>query len=273
MTMKVSASTGVKTAAVTFDFGTGIAPVTVSMSGEIAYQVRGVATDAANGATVPYINAFNDPAAPQAMPQIPLSGIVTIGSIDRSAFHIESVLGAPPIFVDYDPSVDAPRAAYKIRYDFSSIPCQQMPPYLVVATDHPKAPVIDMRIRHACTRISPLIPFAEYRANLGAVAAGSTVPFEFELKHAKGWRISQTLSKDPRIAVDLVGQRSDPDSSMISLVAKVDPSTTGTVLAPVTMTGIDPTGATKSSDFWIYFKVVGSAAGPVQAPQIQNAGS
>ncbi|MCX5664650.1 MAG: DUF1573 domain-containing protein [Planctomycetota bacterium] len=41
LTMKVAASTGIKTAAVTFTFVGGITPVTIEMSGEIAYAVRG----------------------------------------------------------------------------------------------------------------------------------------------------------------------------------------------------------------------------------------
>ena len=56
----------------------------------------------------------------------------------------------------------------------------------------------------------------------------------------------------------------------------VNPSAQGIVLAPVTMTAMDPTGATKSSDFWVYFKAVpaASAAAASGAPAAsQKAGS
>ena len=276
LTMKVAASTGIKSAAVTFTFAGGIAPVTIEMSGEIAYAVRGTTTDVTNGAMVPYINAFQDPSAPAGTPPAPLSGTVTISSIDRSLFRINSVMGQPAVFVNFNPQQDAPRNNYLVSYDFSKIPCERMPPYLIIETDHPQAPVIDMRIRHACTKISPQLPFAEYRSNLGIVTTGKEQPFEFELKHSQGWKVISTTSKDPQFTVKLVGQRADADNAMISLMISVNPSAHGIVLAPVTMTAMDPTGATKSSDFWVYFKAVppASAAAASGAPAAsQKAGS
>ncbi|MFZ4642948.1 MAG: DUF1573 domain-containing protein [Phycisphaerales bacterium] len=262
ITMKVAASTGIKTAAVTFTFTGGIAPAKVEMSGEIAYAVRGTTIDVTNGAMVPYINAFQDPSAPVGTPSTPLSGTVTISSIDRSPFRINSVMGQPAVFVNFNPQQDAPRNNYLVSYDFSKIPCERMPPYLIIETDHPQAPVIDMRIRHACTKISPQLPFAEYRSNLGIVTTGKEQPFEFELKHSQGWKVISTTSKDPQFTVKLVGQRADADNAMISLMISANPSAHGIVLAPVTMTAMDPTGATKSSDFWVYFKAVPAASAP-----------
>ena len=261
LTMKVSASTGIKTAAVTFTFAGGIAPVTVEMSGEIAYAVRGTTTDVTLGAIVPYINAFQDPNTPTGKPIAPLSGTVTIASIDQTPFRINSVMGVSPVFVNFNPLQDAPRNNYLVSYDFSKIPCEQMPPYLIIETDHPKAPVVDMRIRHACTKISPQLPFAEYRSNLGAVTTGSDQPFEFELKKAQGWKVISTTSKDPRFTVKLVDQKFDTDHAMISLMISVNPSAQGIILAPVTMTAKNPRGATISSDFWVYFKAIPPANG------------
>ena len=272
LTMKVAASTGIKSAAVTFTFVGGITPVTIEMSGEIAYAVRGTTIDVTNGAMVPYINAFQDPSAPVGTPSAPLSGTATISSIDGSLFRINSVMGQLPAFVNFNPQQDAPRNNYLVSYDFSKIPCERMPPYLIIETDHPQAPVIDMRIRHACTRISPQLPFAEYRSNLGIVTTGKEQPFEFELKHSQGWKVISTTSKDPQFTVKLVGQRADADNAMISLMISVNASANGIVLAPVTMTAMDPTGATKSSDFWVYFKAVPAAsAAAASAPAASGA--
>ena len=127
LTMKVAASTGIKSAAVTFTFAGGIAPVTIEMSGEIAYAVRGTTTDVTNGAMVPYINAFQDPSAPAGTPPAPLSGTVTISSIDRSLFRINSVMGQPAGVVNFTAtsicgvsikpwhSDDGKRAAFRVR--------------------------------------------------------------------------------------------------------------------------------------------------------------
>lgn len=260
VTMKVSASTGVKSASVSFVLSGGSPPVTVVMSGEIAYAVRATTMDKSNNARVPYINAFQDPAAPVGSVVPPLDGTVTIASIDQLPFTIQSVMNAPPTFVGFDPARERARNSYEVRYDFSKVPCDQMPPYLVIATDHPKAPVIDMRVRHLCTKIAPQIPFAEYRANLGAMTVGVALPFEFELKHSAGWHVIETVSRDPRITVKYLSQQSDKETSMISLVAVASDAAHGVVLAPVTMTATGPDGAKRSSDFWVYCVVATRAA-------------
>ena len=265
LTMKVAASTGVKVAAVTFTFAGGQAPVTVEMKGEIAYPVRATAIDFTNGATVPYINAFGDPARPQGTAKPPLTGEVTVTSIDGKPFRVLSVMGRAPEFAAPDTAATNPKSVWKVRYNFEGIPCEQMPPYLVIATDHPSAPVIDVRVRHQCTKISPTLPFAEFRSNLGTIAPTTPLPFEFELK-TPGWTVTQVQSKDARMKIDLVGQRVDAEHGLVSLVATAAASTQGIVLLPVTMTAIDPTGATRSSDFWVYANVVPAAS-------TQNAGS
>ncbi|MSR70154.1 MAG: DUF1573 domain-containing protein [Phycisphaerales bacterium] len=260
LTMKVAASTGVKSAAVAFTFSDKSPPVTLTMSGEIAYAVRGSTIDPTNGVRVPYINAFQDPAAPAGSRVAPLAGTVTISSIDQTPFTIQSVMGQPAIFVGFDPAADRPKHTYEVRYDFSKLPCEQVPPYLIIATDHPKAPLIDMRVRHLCTKIAPQIPFAEYRANLGVLTTATAVPFEFELKHSAGWQVVETMSKDPRISVQFVAARADKDMTMLSLVAQTTAAACGIILAPITMTAIGPDGVRRLNDFWVYALVLPSAA-------------
>ncbi len=253
ITMKIAASTGAKSASVTFTFSDGSAPVSLGMGGEVAYQVRATTVDPTVNARVPYINAFDDPARPAGTPAPSLAGTIAVVSIDQKPFRVLSVMNAPPVFVGFDPSKDTPRTSYEIAYDFSKVPCEKMPRYVVIETDHPQAPVVDLRVRHACTRIMPEIPFAEYRANLGSIAPGTTQPFEFELKKAAGWRVTQVTSKDPRLTAALVDQRADADHALVSLTLKVDAAVTGVVLAPISMVAIDPAGKEHSSDFWVYF--------------------
>ena len=244
VTMKVAASTGVKSASVTFTFSDRSTPTVLNMSG---------------GTRVPFINLFDDPQRPKDIAPPPMAGTLKVMSIDQRPFRILSVMNQPPAFAGFDPAKDSPATSYDLVYDFSKVPCERMPPYLIIETDHPLAPVIDMRIRHACTKIMPQLPFAEYRANLGAVTTGSPQPFEFELKKSQGWKVISTTSKDPQFTVKVIDQRSDSDHAMISMMITVDPSAHGIVLAPVTMTATDPTGATRSSDFWVYFKTVAPA--------------
>jgi len=250
MTMKVAASTGLKVAGITFTFREGVPPVKVDMQGEIAFPVRATTIDFVSGARVPFVNAFGDPANQQGAANAPQRGTVIVESIDGAPFRILSVMGRPPEFLgESDPST--PRALYEVRYDLQGLACESFPPYLVISTDHPKAPLVDLRIRHKCSRISPRIPFAEYRANLGAVVPGLPALFDFELKQANGWRATGVASSDPRVKLELVGQRVDGTHTLISMRATPDASLRGTMLFPATLTATDPSGATQQSDFWI----------------------
>jgi len=265
VTMKVAASTGVKTASVTLTFSDRSAPVQVNMSGEVVYAVRSTCMDIIAGARVPFINIFDDPSRQRDIPPPPLAGTMMVMSVDRRPFRILSVMNEPPQFAGFDPAKDPPDSSYELVYDFSKIPCDRMPPYLIIETDHPLAPVVDMRIRHQCTKINPVIPFAEYRANLGAVIAGTLMQFEFELKKSAGWHVVSVQSKDPRFAVALMSQRADAENAMIAISILVEASVRGVILAPVTMTATDPSGAVKTSDFWVYFKGVAAESAGVQA--------
>lgn len=249
ITMKVAGSTGIKTANVQFVLEGVPSILTVGMQGEVAYPVRAVQRDAATGAKAPYVDAFTSPAN--------VKGEIEVLATDGKPFRVTSVQGKPPEYVGYDPATEAPRSGYSLRYDISEYPCPQMPPYLIVATDRPDAAVIDMRIRHACTRIDPIVPFAEFRTNLGAVAPGSVHEFDFELKQAKGWLATGATCDDPRIKVDFVQQKAiDPQGhSLVALRATFAADARGLVLVPVTMLATAPNGKAVSSRFWLYADV------------------
>lgn len=277
LTMKVAASTGVKTAAVTLTFSDRSAPITLQMQGEIAYAVRSTCVDVIEGKRMPYINLFDDPQRSPSVAPPPLVGEMKVSCTDGRPFRVLSVMGKPPQFIGWNPARDEPQTAYDVAYDFQAIACEQMPPYLIIETDHPLAPVIDMRVRHACTKITPQLPFAEYRANLGSLRVGVPLPFEFELKRAQGWTVTGVQSKDSRIHVQFVGQRSDSEGALVSMIATATAGAMGNgtgsangaaiLLAPVTMTARDPSGNTRSSDFWVYAQVMpASASGPAPAP-------
>lgn len=283
LTMKVAASTGVKTAAVTLTFSDRSAPITLQMQGEIAYAVRSTCIDVIENKRVPYINVFADPQRSPSVAPPPLVGEMKVSCTDGRPFRVLSVMGKPPQFIGWNPASDEPQTAYDVAYDFQGIPCERMPPYLIIETDHPLAPVIDMRVRHACTKITPQLPFAEYRANLGSLQMGVPLPFDFELKRAQGWTVTGVQSKDPRIDVKFVGQRSDSDGAMVSMVATapvgaaaVATATTDhtrILLAPITMTARDPSGNTRSSDFWVYAKLIPAEVPAPMPSATQKVGS
>jgi squalene-hopene/tetraprenyl-beta-curcumene cyclase len=170
--------------------------------------------------------------------------------------------------VDFNPASDAPRGAYRVRYDFSAAPCEAVPKYLLVETDRDDAPVIDLRVRHRCTRIEPEFAFAAYRENLGVMHPGVDHEFTVEIKRANGVRIDSVQSMDPRLQVRVTGLVNDGDSQLVKLAARVAPGASGVAMVPVRFTGVGPDPKTpvppgqpvatapRTADFLVYFKAV-----------------
>jgi hypothetical protein len=249
ITMKVSSATGIKTANVQFVLEGVPSVLTVAMQGEVSYPVRALQLDPKTDTRVPYIDAFTNAGK--------LTGLIEVVAVDGKPFTVTGVQGAPPKHVGFDPATDAPRTSYTVEYDLSGIECAKMPPYLIVATDRADAPVIDMRVRHACTRIDPVIPFAEFRVNLGVVRPGSTTNYDFELKQARGWTATGSSCSDPRIRVEFEKQKpvDSEGHSLVALKATVSPDTRGLLLVPVTLEATGPNGRPVSSVFWLYADV------------------
>jgi len=249
ITMKVSSATGIKTANVQFVLEGVPTVLIVAMQGEVSYPVRALQIDPKTDTRVPYLDAFTDASK--------VKGVIEVVATDGKPFTVTGVQGAPPKHVGFDPATDAPRTSYMVEYDLSGIECAKMPPYLIVSTDRADAPVIDMRVRHACTRIDPVIPFAEFRTNLGAVKPGSTTDYDFELKQARGWTATGATCDDPRIRIEFVKQKpvDSEGHSLVSLKAVVSPDARGLLLVPVTLTATGPNGRSVSSVFWLYADV------------------
>ena len=249
ITMKVSSATGIKTANVQFVLEGVPSVLTVAMQGEVSYPVRALQLDPKSDTRVPYIDAFTNPNK--------VIGLVEVVAVDGKPFKVTGVQGAPPKYVGFDPATDAPRTSYTVEYDLSGIECAKMPPYLIVATDRADAPVIDMRVRHACTRIDPVIPFAEFRVNLGVVRPGSTTAYDFELKQARGWTATGASCDDPRIRIEFVKQKpvDSEGHSLVALNAVVSPDARGLLLVPVRLDATGPNGRPVSSTFWLYADV------------------
>ncbi len=249
ITMKVSSATGIKTANVQFVLEGVPTVLTVAMQGEVTYPVRALQLDPKTDTRVPYVDAFTDSSK--------VKGVIEVVATDGKPFTVTGVQGSAPRFVGFDPASDSPRTAYLVEYDLSGIECAKMPPYLIVSTDRADAPVVDMRVRHACTRIDPVIPFAEFRVNLGVLKPGSTASYDFELKQARGWTVTGATCDDPRILIEFVNQKpvDSEGHSLVALKATVSPEARGLLLVPVTLTATGPNGRAVSSAFWLYADV------------------
>jgi len=193
MSMKTSQSIGGKVAAINLAFEGVQQVLVVELRAETAYAVR---------ATPNFIDAL----APERM-----AGSFELASADGTPFTVLSVDGSPVVTLDGAPM--APAVRHAVRYDFNPDGglTRGVPPFLVVETDHPKCPVLDLRVRHSTTRIAPALGFAEFRANCGELKPKGTAEFEVEIKLMGNSRIERIESLDPRFRADMLSQRTEEE--------------------------------------------------------------
>ena len=141
-----------------------------------------------------------------------------------------------------------PATRQVVKYDLTTSGLGTgIPPFLIVETDHPKCPVLDLRVRHETTKIAPVLNFAEFRTNVGLMQNGTPTEFEIELKHAGPMRVDRVESRHKEVQAFIVDQKSDGDS----LLVKVKLLPTGMPIGPCLFTCRFGSG-TKTSDLWIY---------------------
>lgn len=161
-----------------------------------------------------------------------LKGEFTIAATDGKPFRVLTANGTTPIFRDFDPTKDSPKSSYRIGYDFSA-PGFVVPKYFVVETDRTDCPLVDLRVRHETTKISPPVKVAEFRSSIGRVAPGEAGTFDLEFEAVGSARVASVRSLWDGATVRLVEQR--PDGQNLLLVCEVQPKAghVGPMLFPV----------------------------------------
>jgi hypothetical protein len=206
-------------------------PISLGLKAEVSYPVRIQVADA-RGTLQPFIDAAANPSA--------LKGEAIVSSVDGMPFRVRSVQNEPPRLVVGQG--EAPRASWQIEYELPTAPCDRVPAYLIVETDRVEARLVDARVRHACTAISPGIDIAEFRSNAGVMAPGAGSEFELEIKKLGRNRVGSVQALDPRFKASLVSQRSDGSSVMATIRIEPGPDVRGVFLTPVKIVATDPEG-------------------------------
>ena len=217
MGMQTSAAVGLKSAAVTLLFEGIDTPLRVQISAEVAYSVRAV--------PVPFIDAL----APER-----LRGTFELESVDGEPFEVIAVQGQAPAFEGFDPATDPKRNRYRLAYDFTGLDCPEFPKYLLVQTDREDCPLVDLRVRHQCTRIQPGLSLAEFRAMTGRIPPGESGEFTIEIKNMGRARVDQVFTISPDATVELVGQEADGSSVLCTVRVTPRPGYGGLLQLPAT---------------------------------------
>lgn len=150
-----------------------------------------------------------------ALPPNPATGNVTVAAIDGRPFRVLSVNGRPPVLL----TPDQPLAQHVVEYDLGPAATQAersgspdvFPKWMIFETDHPEAPVVEMRIRHPFSKLphqtrKVALQFDGNIANLGVIPAGGTGTFDIELKQFAGKLVTGVRTTNPNFRADLVEQ-------------------------------------------------------------------
>ncbi|MDB3961488.1 DUF1573 domain-containing protein [bacterium] len=149
-----------------------------------------------------------------ALPPKPATGSVAVAATDGRPFRVLTVNGRPPVLL----TPDQPLAQHVVQYDLEPAATQAakvgadvFPKWMIFETDHPEAPVIEMRIRHPFSKLphqtrNVSIQFDGNIANLGAIPPGGTGTFDVELKQFAGKLVTGVRTTSPNFRADLVEQ-------------------------------------------------------------------
>ena len=188
-----------------------------------------------------------------------MAGTVTLSSIDGRPFTVVSAGGRPPVFAG--PAPDGPQAVQRLAWNVAGIPCERMPLWWNVVTDHPDCPVVPLRIRHECT--GSKADMGRYRrywipkdqlVNLERVRAGSTATAELQLDHYNPRGRGRIVRPDfrnvtrvevdaPELGIELLGTRPvAEDAVVLSFAVTPRPGTSGPIETAMRVTTATGTG-------------------------------
>lgn len=162
------------------------------------------------------------------------TGIITLKSIDDRAFRVVSVHGDTPQFIGFDPEKDETRSLYRVVYDFSSMPANEMPGIVMIETDHPDAPFVAIRyLKRGATPDQAEANKGNWRPDydfeyLPEIRAGGASE-EIQLRLAKAGRASReqtlTVSSDHEgLAFEVAGVDNQSDPKWMLVTLRITPS-------------------------------------------------
>jgi hypothetical protein len=179
-------------------------------------------------------------------------GEFVVLSNDGKPFRVLAVHGAAPVYADFNPATDEPRDNYRIRWDISGYDpktClnaegERMPGWILVETDHPERPVIDVEVRSECTRRQRPAQGQNWILAAHSVLIGSVKPDEpTEITATMVWlrgatpddAIVAVETQSPDISVELIGVQRD--AGLIEAKIRVTPKGAhrGGLYAPITV--------------------------------------
>jgi hypothetical protein len=149
-----------------------------------------------------------------------MAGNINIKSVDGNPFKILSVHGLAPDIVG-GTDEQSPGNDYVLAYDLERHlqPDGRYPRFLVIETDHPNAPLIEVLVRHKLSTpsLNRNFKLTNYKANLGRVAPGASVTHTIGIHEATTTgELVQVISDGGILDAEVISQSVDPETDDLS---------------------------------------------------------
>ena len=160
-------------------------------------------------------------------PVVREKGRIRLSSIDGRPFRVLSAGGQPPIrWPGFSGDPTLPSTEHEVAVDIGDHDKETLldpegnllPPFWVFETDHPDAPVVEVRIMHQAHRPHQREKerewvFIENRVVVDAVPPGGSTTFELPIiwnkRQGRTQQIHEVVSISPEFSAELIGMRAD----------------------------------------------------------------
>lgn len=237
---------GVRTSTIRVLVSGAPAPIEIKVKGEVSQAVRAIPA---------YLNCVGSKN---------LAGRLVVESIDKRPFRIISAHGAAPVIGGWNPSTDEPRSTYLLSYDLGD-GTRELPSFWIVETDHPDAPLVDLKVRHESVSAKLSSRLSDYRANAGRIEPGGSGRVLFtSLDPQEPILSAESLSPDATLEVERVD--AVEGGTRATIIVKPRAGHEGLLIIPAKLSM-----ATKSQEVLIFGTVrpapaAGAARAPASAP-------
>ncbi len=142
-------------------------------------------------------------------------GQISLQALDEAPFHVISVDGEAPVFLDGDQGGAA--AFHTIAWDKTNVPLEDLTHWLLVQTDHPEMPLLEFRVIHlSLYPVGPPEPWAlsDDRFMLGWMTPGEPIHKTLDLVKYKAEDISKFETSNDAFTVAIVGKEKTPKGDL-----------------------------------------------------------
>ena len=165
----------------------------------------------------PYINAVDE---------ANVTGTLMVNAGDQVPFKVLSVDGKAPRFVRKDMDQES-RVSHIISYDINDHIEEdgRFRRWVVVETDHPTAPLVEVLLRHrnSSLDVNPAFKQGAYHFNMGRVQPGNSVQLKHLTHNATSTGpIGMIVAEQEGINIEILSQEIDDESDDLSVELRVD---------------------------------------------------